>query len=152
MKLGVWMLAAAFAAAVATPAARAAEGGPDGAKGFAGMVKGRVISATVNEAAVEVTAIEHVWKHSTAADPKSLVGKRITIRVAPDLYQRKPGYLALVRKFFGGLKAGDVESFDVRQAQEGGFLFLELTEAQRTRVAPPDAGKEKRRPGPPEPR
>lgn len=107
---------------------------PDGAKGFAGMLTGKVITPSTDQVVIEVTKIEKTWKHSTATSAESLVGKQVALKVVPSLYAKKPGYQALVAKFFAQLKAGDVESFDCKQAEGDGLTFLELTKGQKEKV------------------
>lgn len=107
---------------------------PQEAVGFAGMITGKVIAKGEDQLTVEVTGIEKVWKHSRAEKPEALVGQQVTIRVQPELYAKKEGYLARVRAFFGLLKPGDTESFDVRHTEGATLAFLELTRAQMERV------------------
>jgi hypothetical protein len=107
---------------------------PDGAKGFAGMVSGKVIAKDGNGLVIEVTKIDRTWKHSKAENASVLVGKRVKLIVVPQTYAKKEGYAAKVQKFFNLLKAGDTESFDVKDSETGCLKFLELTEAQKERV------------------
>ena len=108
---------------------------PAGAKGFAGMVTGKVVSKGEDKVTVEVTAIAKTWKHSTAENAQALVGKTVEIRIIPGAYERKKGdYLAKVRKFFSLLGVGDSESFDVRHVEGDWLKFLELTKDQLERV------------------
>jgi hypothetical protein len=113
---------------------RGAEAYPEGAKGFAGMIAGKVIAKGEDQITVEVAKIDRVWAHSKAETPATLVGKTVTVRISAETYAKKPGYLARVRKFFGLLKAGDSDSFDVKHSAGDALTFLELTEAQMERV------------------
>lgn len=107
---------------------------PQEAVGFAGMITGKVVAKGKDQLTVEVTGIEKVWKHSHAEKPESLVGHQVTIKVHPELYAKKEGYLARVRAFFGLLKVGETESFDVKHVEGAMVAFLELTRAQMERV------------------
>jgi len=107
---------------------------PGGAKGFAGMITGKVVSKGEDQVLVEVSKIDRTWKHSKAENAESLVGKLVTIKIVPQTYAKKKGYLAHVRKFFGLLKAGDSNSFDVKHAEGDNLIFLELTKAQAEQV------------------
>ncbi len=114
-----------------------AEPYPEGAKGFAGMVNGKVTGKATDQITLSVTRVDRVWKHSKAETPEALVGKEVTIKVSSDLYSKKPGYLDRVRRFFGLLKIGDSDTFDVKHAEGDVLLFLELTKAQMERVEQP---------------
>lgn len=65
---------------------RGAEPYPAGAKGFAGMIAGKVVSKGEDRLAVEVTKIDRVWKHSKAGSPESLIGRTVTVRLDPSVY------------------------------------------------------------------
>lgn len=114
---------------------------PDGARGFAGMVGGKVLAKGAGQITIEVTAIVKSWKHSRAEKPEALVGQKVAVMVKPGLYERKPGYLARVQAFFDGLKAGDSATFDVKDGEDGSLTFLELAEGGNAQVA---AGEKKR--------
>ena len=123
-----------LALAAGLPAAQAADPLPEGAKGFAGMITGKVITKGDAQVVVEVSKIDRVWKHNKAENPASLIGRRVTIRIVPQVYEKKEGYLVRVRQFFGLLKAGDSESFDVKHSEGDSLIFLELTKAQMERL------------------
>lgn len=114
--------------------AMAADPYPAGAKGFAGMIVGKVVSKGEDQLNVEVTRIDRTWKHSKAESPDALVGKTVTVKLHPEAYAKKKSYLARVRHFFGLLKVGESDTFDVKNAEGDVLLFLELTKAQRERV------------------
>lgn len=120
--------------AAGVPVARGADLFPEGAKGFAGMITGKVTAKGDDQVVVEVSKIDRVWKHNKAENAESLVGKQVTIRVNPRVYEKKKGYLARVRQFFGLLKVGDSDSFDVKHSEGDSLTFLELTKAQMERV------------------
>jgi len=134
--LGCVCMGVAFAAdQVMAPAPQETQAQiPAEAKGFAGMIAGKVISKGENQLVVEVAKIERTWKHSQAANAESLVGKQVTIRIVPQTYAKKEGYLTRVQKFFALLKAGDSTSFDVKYAEGDSLTFLELTKAQAEQV------------------
>jgi len=118
--LAVGMSAAWFGAA------RAA-GVPDDAKGFAGMIEGKVVAKGEKGVVVSVTKVLRTWRHNEAKRAESLVGKEVEVRVGPKAREN-------VKKFVALLKVGDTESFDVRNREGDGLEFLELTEVQRKRV------------------
>ncbi len=106
---------------------------PGTARGFAGLMRGRVIRSDENGAVVEVTAVDKTWNHNRAKDPSSLVGRAIAIRVEPSVYEHKKEYLSRVRRFVEALRPGAIESFDVNHIGGDGLVFLELTERQTTK-------------------
>ena len=116
--------------------ATAAESLPDGAKGFAGILGGKVVSKGTDQITVEVTKVVKSWQHSRAEKPEALVGQKVSLTVNPGLYGKKPGYLDLVRAFFVALKVGDTETFDVKAGEDSGLTFLELTGDQKERSTP----------------
>ncbi len=111
-----------------------AESYPEGARGFAGMIAGKVVSKGEDKIAVQVTAIDKVWKHSRAEKPEALVGKTVNLKISAEIYAKKAGYLSRVRQFFRLLEVGDADSFDVKHSEGDVLTFLELTEAQKERV------------------
>ena len=125
MKLRVAMAVLA-AAAIAIPTAWAAdERQKESAGGFAGMIAGKVLSKDGGKLVVEVTKVEKTWKHNKMENPGSLVGREVVILPAKKS--------AMVGKLAAMLKAGDTESFDVKQ--DGKLMvWLELTGPQRERV------------------
>ena len=133
--MSVWKCAVAgVAVAVVAASAFGAEDFPAGARGFAGMLSGKVVSKGGNELVIKVTAIEKTWKHNKAEKPESLVGQQVTMRIKPEIYKKKEGYVAKVRKFFDLLKVDDVEKFDCRHDEGNELTFLELTKEQLERV------------------
>ena len=102
-----------------------AEDAPAVGKGFAGMIAGKVVAKDGAKLSVEVTAIKNAWKHNKLENPQSLVGQKVTIvpsKKSPNIAQ----YAEL-------LKAGDADSFDIRQ--DGAVMvWLELTKEQRAKV------------------
>lgn len=105
-----------------------------GATGFAGMITGKVISKGEDQVLVEVLKIDRTWKHSKAEQPEALVGKQVTVKIVPQVYAKKVGYLDRVRKFFDLLKVGDSDLFDVKYSDADSLTFLELTKAQNERI------------------
>lgn len=106
----------------------------EGAKGFAGMISGRIVSKGEDQVVVEVLKIDRTWKHSKAENPGALVGQQLAIKIVPQVYAKKEGYLARVRKYFDLLKVGDSDSFDVKHSDGDSLTFLELTKAQNERI------------------
>jgi len=99
---------------------------PDGAAGFAGMIKGKV-DRVRGRLVVAVEAVPQTWDASKARDPKSLIGKTVAIEPAR---QDGDGPSA-VNRFLRGLRPGDDVTLDV--AHKGGEVLtvMELTEEQR---------------------
>jgi hypothetical protein len=102
---------------------------PAGAKGFAGMIAGEVTSAGDNQLVLSVGEILRTWKHSTAEDAKSMVGRKVQVRGRGD-----GGHATAVAKFIAGLKVGDRIGIDVRNAEGDVLILVELTEEQRQKV------------------
>ncbi len=97
---------------------------PEGAKGFAGMIRGNVVSTGTNELVLSVTEVAKVWNQSKASNPQSLVGKQVQVR----------GQNENMARFIATLKAGDSVGLDVVN-KEGDFLTIaELTKEQREKV------------------
>jgi hypothetical protein len=112
---------------------------PDAANGFAGMVKGKVVSSAKGKIVLAVEAVPEVWKHSKASEPKSLVGKQVRVEGS----RRDGDEAALIARFLGTLKAGDRVTLDVAHQKGEDLTVVELTEEQRAK-----AGKvEERRDG-----
>lgn len=107
---------------------------PEGAKGFAGMVAGKITAKGENQITVEVTKIEKTWKASTAKNPEALVGKSVVIKFDYSTYNKKPVRAEEARKLFSILKVGDSDSFDCKNTGGDSLTFLELTAAQKKRA------------------
>jgi hypothetical protein len=94
--------------------ARAAEEGkkegglPADAKGFAGMIAGKVTASDKNTVTVEVTKIDKIWKRSNAKHPKSLVGQNVVV-VPPT----EGKHAESIARFFKSLKVGEEVVLDV---------------------------------------
>lgn len=111
----------------------------NGEKAFAGMISGVVVAKGNDQLSVKVTKIERVWEHSRAEKPENMVGQEMIIKINPKIYEKKPGYLALVRAFFESLKIDEATSFDVKSGDNAKtLLFLELTGEQAAKVRPQD--------------
>jgi hypothetical protein len=111
---------------------------PDAAKGFAGMVKGKVVRAR-GTVVLAVEAVPEVWEHSKAQDPKSLVGKQVVMEGS----RRDCDEAGRIARFLRSLKAGDEVTLDVAHQRGEVLTVVELTEEQRAK-----AGKvEERRDG-----
>ncbi len=52
---------------------------PTAAKGFSGMVRGKVVAKADGGIVVAVQEVTNVWKQSKAEEPKALVGKRVLV-------------------------------------------------------------------------
>lgn len=125
--LAVGMMAAATAAETKT---KMKTGIPAAAKGFAGMVQGKVFAAKNNELVLTVEKVTQSWKHSKAKDAESLVGQ--TVLVVPNAKEGKP--VENVVRFINGLKVGESVTIDVNNLQPKSLTLMELTEQQRAKV------------------
>ncbi len=103
---------------------------PDGATGFAGVIKGKVIGREGGFLVVEVTGVE-AWAHSRAREAQSLVGRRVSVTVDESLYADK-GVYANVKKFLDSLQPGELAVLDVSNRQGKLLTLLELTKAPTT--------------------
>ncbi|MHB8903057.1 MAG: Dabb family protein [Thermoguttaceae bacterium] len=128
-----WLAATAHAEA-ATPEApqKSAQGLrlPGPAAGFAGMIEAKVLARSDRGIVVAVLAVPRSWETSKAKDSRALVGKRLLVTARSDGRSSE-----LVRQFLQGLKEGEDVALDVAHRQGDELVILELTEAQRRRVA-----------------
>jgi hypothetical protein len=132
-KMKVYVYAAVILMmAMSATGTRAADPYPEAATEFAGMIGGT--AKGTDDITVQVAKINTTWQHSKAQNAEALVGKQLTIKINPDLYAKKPGYVDLVRKFFGLLEVGTSHTFDVRHFDGDSLTFLELTQRQKERV------------------
>ncbi len=99
---------------------------PTNAKGFAGMLRGKVVGTQEGKITVEIAEITNVWQHSKAENPKSLVGKKVLVTARDD-----EGKIA---QFLGVVKVGESLKLDVANKEGDTLTILELTEDQRERV------------------
>lgn len=99
---------------------------PAAAKGFAGMIQGKVVKAEKGEIIVEVAEITNVWRHSKAENPKALVGKRVLVK-------SKSGKGPIAR-FLRKVETGETLTLDVANKETDSLTILELSEKQRERV------------------
>ena len=97
---------------------------PTAARGFAGMIKGKVIETNKGEIIVEIAEI--TWQHSKAEDPKALLGKKLLFKSNAD-----EGPIA---RFLGKVKVGETVTLDVANKSGDTLSILELSEEQRERV------------------
>lgn len=98
---------------------------PQAARGFAGMLSGKIASKTGSRIVLVVSEVGKVWKPSRARNPQSLVGCKVTI----------DGSRAdQIVRFVEGLKVGEVVTLDVANREGGVLTILELTADQRQRV------------------
>lgn len=104
---------------------------PAAAKGFAGMIEGKVVAAKGTKIVLAVEKIGAVWKHSKAEDPESLVGQKVVVVCRVE--EGKPASNHV--RFIATLKAGETTSLDVRNDKGNRLVLLELTAEQRQRIA-----------------
>jgi hypothetical protein len=101
---------------------------PADAKGFAGMIAGKVTATRGITVTVEVTKIDKVWKHSQAKNAESLVGQKVAV-VAP-----KKGTHPNIIRFLKNLKVDEQIVLDVADKTGNSLTLLELTKEQRERI------------------
>jgi hypothetical protein len=99
---------------------------PDGAAGFAGMIRALVVEKHDAGLVVKVAEVAKVWETNKAAEPKSLVGKVILVQGGK--------VEANTARFLKTLKAGEEVTVDVADRGGGALTILELTEEQRERI------------------
>jgi hypothetical protein len=103
---------------------------PPGAKGFAGMIQGKVTAKTDGGGVVlAVESIAKVWKHSKAKEPKSMVGKKVRV-VAPT----EGKHAENIVRFLKGVKVDDEITVDVANKKGDTLTLLELTKEQREKI------------------
>jgi len=99
---------------------------PAAAKGFSGMLRGKVVGKHDGGFIVSVQEITNVWRQSKAEQPKSLVGKRVLVK-ARDAAERAARFVQVV-------KVGEPIKLDVGNREGDTLVILELTQDQRERV------------------
>lgn len=97
---------------------------PTAARGFAGMIKGKVIETNKGEIIVEIAEV--TWGRSKAEDPKALLRKKLLVKSKAD-----EGPIA---RFLGKVKVGETVTLDVANKSGDTLSILELSEEQRERV------------------
>ena len=109
-----------------------ADGLPEEARGFAGLITGEVVELAKDAAVVKITKANAAAARSTAARPAKMVGCELVIAVPAKPDAAAPA--ESLRTLIAGLALGATESFDV--AEQGGALQLVgLTENQQKRLA-----------------
>ena len=103
---------------------------PAAAKGFAGMIQGKVVAVKKAGLTLKVEKVGQVWKHSKAKDPQSLVG--LEVRVGCRKENGKPSERHL--RFLKTLKPGDATELDVANKKGDSLTLLELTAEQRKKI------------------
>lgn len=104
---------------------------PDPASGFAGMIEGKVVAKRGGQLIVEVEKVLKEWEQNKAERSSSLVGKKVLVRASRE--SRAPGNP--LGRFIRMVKVGEVVELDVNHTRGEALNLLELTEAQRKRVA-----------------
>ena len=138
--LGI-VLAVAFTCAQATAAPKKERkerpkrekreaGLPPAAKGFAGMIQGKVTAKTdAGGVVLAVEKVTKVWKHSKAKEPKSLVGKKVLV-VPPGEGKHNENIV----RFLKTVKVKDEMTVDVANKKGNVLTLLELTKEQREKI------------------
>lgn len=99
---------------------------PAAAKGFAGMLRGKVVGTQKGQITIEVAEITNVWEHSKAEIPKALVGKNVVVKARDGAEQ--------IARFVSTVTPGESLKLDVANREGDTLTILELTESQRERV------------------
>lgn len=98
---------------------------PELARGFVGMLSGKVVSKQGKQLVLAVDEVNKVWKTNRAENPKALIGHNIAI----------DGSRAdQIVRFVETLKSGEAVSLDVANKEGSVFTILELTADQRERA------------------
>jgi hypothetical protein len=103
---------------------------PAAAKGFAGMIEGKVVSVKKASLVLKVDKVAQVWEANKAKDPQSLIGAEV--RVVCRKEADKPAEKQV--RYLGTLKAGDTTVLDVANKKGNALTLLELTEEQREKA------------------
>ncbi|MEX1026478.1 MAG: Dabb family protein, partial [Candidatus Paceibacterota bacterium] len=99
---------------------------PTAAKGFAGMLRGKVVGTQKGQIIVQVAEITNVWSHNKAENPKALVGKNVVVKARDGEGQ--------IARFIRTVKSSESLKLDVANREGDTLTILELTESQRERV------------------
>jgi hypothetical protein len=99
---------------------------PVAARGFSGMVEGKVVAKADGGIIVAVEEVTRVWQQNKAAEPKTLVGKKVLVKAREGADQ--------AARFLAVVKVGEALALDVGNREGDSLVILELTEGQRERV------------------
>ena len=105
--------------------APAKDGYPTAAKGFSGMIQGKVVAKADGGVVVAVKEVTKVWQQSKAEEPKALVGKNVLVKARDGADQ--------AGRFLEVVKVGESVTLDVGHREGDTLVILELTEDQRER-------------------
>ena len=98
---------------------------PAAAKGFSGMLQGKVVGKHNGGIIVAVQEITNIWRQSKAEEPKSLVGKKVLVKARDSAEQ--------AARFVRAVKVGESIKLDVGNREGDTLTILELTADQRER-------------------
>jgi hypothetical protein len=104
---------------------------PAPARGFAGMIRGKVSAIGSGAITMTIDEVVQVWSTNRAENPKAMLGQNVTI----DARGNDGQPVASAARYIASLKVGETVSLDVRHAQSEVLSVLELTAEQRARVA-----------------
>ena len=99
---------------------------PIAAKGFSGMLQGKVVAKADAGIIVAVEEITNVWQRNKAEEPKALVGKKV-------LVMPRDGADQTVR-FVQAVEVGEALALDVGNREGDSLIILELSQDQRGRI------------------
>lgn len=99
---------------------------PDPAKGFAGLIRGKVVHKMEHGVVLQVAEVVKAWEHNKAKDAHTLVYKVVVVRVRQG--QENPA------KFLAIVHEGEEVVLDVANQEGETMTLLELTDDQRERV------------------
>jgi len=108
---------------------------PEGARGFAGQLRGTVVKRRDQEIGLKVVEVVKAWETSKAADPKALAGLTIKVTAAWVRVEGGKGHgNELHLAFFRTLEVGREVTLDVRNVEREVFAIGELTKEQAERA------------------
>lgn len=107
---------------------------PSAGYGFAGIVRGTVLSRDGARLRIKVDAVES-WPHSRASDGKSLIGREVAVEVDKGAFKEASQASPMLR-YLELLQVGQSDTFDVNNRAGNVLNWLELSAKQRERLAP----------------
>ena len=118
---------------------RAADGVPEGLKGFSGQVQGVVVTKGEGGITFKAGKVVQTWKNNKASNPESLAGQ--TVQVIPGGGKEGNKFHAA---FLRTLQPGQDVTLELRNDGDI-FVILELTKEQREAAGVPQGEKGEKR-------
>ncbi len=113
---------------------------PEGARGFSGLVRAKVISGNENGLAIRIEKVMKTWPNNKARHTESLKGKMVIVKHGwfknkeSGRWQPNEWHQKYIKK----AKAGSVIDIEIGNLEGDGMNILELNREQRTLIGHPN--------------